>query len=232
MINPITNYNIAGVIWYQGESNVGTASTYNLLFSTMIQSWREKWKKDFSFYFVQIAPFAGYGDNISGALLQEAQTKTLTLPNTSMIIIHDLVSDVKDIHPKDKKDVGFRLANLALAKTYGRKDIVYKYPRYNTMEIEKGKIRIGFLDVDNGLMSKGDTLKDFYISGSDKIFYPANAKIDGNTVVVWNTNIKDPVAVRFGFTNSSMPNLFSKEGLPVNTFRTDNWNDVKTITGK
>ena len=229
MINPIINFNIAGVIWYQGESNVGTASTYHTLFATMIASWRQAWHKNFPFYFVQIAPFAGYGNNISGALLQEAQTKTLSVQNTGMVVIHDLVSDVNDIHPKDKKDVGYRLANLALSETYGKKGLIYKYPMYESMEIEKGKIKIYFTNADNGLMSKGDTINDFYIAGADKIFMPANAKIVGNTIIVWNKSIKDPVALRFGFTNFSIPNLFNKEGMPVNIFRTDSWNDVNTI---
>ena len=103
----------------------------------MISSWRKAWSKEFPFYFVQIAPFAGYGNNISGALLREAQTKTLALPNTGMVVTHDLVTDINDIHPKDKKDVGYRLANLALSETYGKKDLVYKTPLFRNMKIEK-----------------------------------------------------------------------------------------------
>jgi len=232
MINPIANFNIAGVIWYQGEANVGTASTYYAIFSTMIASWRKAWQKDFPFYFVQIAPFAGYGNNIFAALLREAQTKTLSSPNTGMIVIHDLVTDINDIHPKNKKDAGYRLANLALSETYGKKDLVYKTPMYKNMKTEKGKIRIYFTNADNGLMCKGDIIQEFYIAGADKIFMPAIAKIEGNTIIVWNKNIKNPVAVRFGFTNSSIPNLFSRQGMPVNIFRTDDWDDVNTIISK
>ena len=142
MIYPITGFNIAGVIWYQGESNVDNASTYEQLFSTMITSWRKVWNKEFPFYFVQIAPFAGYGNNISGALLQEAQTKTLALPNTGMVVITDLVTDVNNIHPRDKRDVGDRLANLALTKTYGKNDLAFEYPMYQNMKVENGKVRI------------------------------------------------------------------------------------------
>ena len=229
MIHPITNYTIAGVIWYQGESNVDAALSYNTLFTTMIESWRNAWHKNFPFYFVQIAPFAGYGNNISGALLKEAQTKTLSLQNTGMVVIDDLVTDINDIHPKNKKDVGYRLANLALSETYNKKDIAYKFPMYKNMQVEKGKIRINFINADKGFISKGDTIKEFYIAGADKIFMSATAKIEGNSIVVWNKNIKTPLAVRFCFTNSSIPNLFSKEGLPVNIFRTDDWDDVKTI---
>ena len=226
MINPITDYSIAGVIWYQGEANVSAASTYQFLFTTMINSWRKAWHKQLPFYFVQLAPFSGYG-GISGALLREAQTKTLSVPNTGMVVIHDLVTDVKDIHPHNKKDVGLRLANYALAVTYGKKQIAYKSPMYKSMSIEKDKIRINFTDADNGLISKGTTLTDFYIAGADKNFLPAIAVIKGNTILAGNKNIQQPVAVRFGFTNAAMPDLFSKEGLPVNIFRTDEWDDLK-----
>jgi sialate O-acetylesterase len=225
MIYPVTNFNIAGVIWYQGEANVDNASTYEPLFVAMITSWRRAWNKDFPFYFVQIASY-NYGNNLSGALLKEAQTKTLSVPNTGMIVVDDLVNDVNNIHPTDKKDVGYRLANLALSSTYNKNNLPYKYPMYKSMKIEKGKIKIDFANADNGLMSKGDTLKGFYVAVSDKNFMPAMAKIEGNSVMVWNKNIKDPVAVRFDFTNASIPALFSKEGLPVNLFRTDDWNDI------
>lgn len=228
MISPITNYNIAGAIWYQGESNVGTASTYHQLFSTMIKSWRTAWQTDFPFYFVQIAPFSGYGSG-SAALLQEAQTNTLDVPNTGMVVISDLVTDLKDIHPKDKKDVGYRLANLALSQTYGKTNFPYKYPMFKSMHVKRERATIYFTNAKDGLKSKGDTINGFYIAGADKIFLPATAKITGNTVEVWNENIKNPVAVRFGFTNSSIAELFNKEGLPVNLFRTDNWDNVNTI---
>lgn len=226
MINPITDYSIAGVIWYQGEANVSAASGYQFLFTTMINSWRKAWHKELPFYFVQLAPFSGYV-GISGALLREAQTKTLSVPNTGMVVIHDLVTDVKDIHPHNKKDVGLRLANYALAETYGKKQPAYKSPMYKSMAVEKDKIRINFTDADNGLVTKGTALTDFYIAGADKKFLPAVAVVKGNTIVVSNKNIQLPVAVRFGFTNAAMPNLFSKEGLPVNIFRTDDWDEVK-----
>src|SRR6185437_6180702 len=232
MIYPITNYNIAGVIWYQGEANVEHASTYEDLFSTMITAWRKAWQKDFPFYFVQIASFAGYGNNISGALLKEAQTKTLAVTNTAMVIIDDHIADINNIHPIDKKDVGYRLANLALAESYGKKDIIYKYPMFKNMQVDKGKITIDFINADNGLINKGDTVKGFYISGADKVFLPAIAKIRGSTIIAYNKNIADPVAVRFDFTNFSVPSLFNKEGLPVNLFRSDNWNDINTVSGK
>jgi len=223
MIYPLSKYAIAGTIWYQGEANVNTASSYSELFSTMIMAWRKVWKIDFPFYYVEVAPFAGYGDNSSSAFLREAQTKTLATPLTGMIVVTDLVDNINDIHPKMKKEVGLRLANYALSETYGKKDIAHKSPFYKNMKIEKDKIRIYFENNDNGLMSKGDTLKELFISGDDQNFIPAHGKIDGNSIVVWNGEIKKPAAVRFAFRNGATPNLFNKEGLPVNPFRTDDW---------
>ena len=139
------------------------------------------------------------------------------------------MENVKDIHPRDKKNVGIRLANLALSKTYGEAGLPYQYPMFKEMKIEKGKATISFSNANNGLQVKGDTLDGFYIAGADKNFVPAKAKISGNTVVVSSKEVKEPVAVRFGFTSASMPNLFNKEGLPVNMFRTDDWDDVPTL---
>ena len=223
MINPITNFQIAGVVWYQGESNSGTASTYKPLMSRMIEAWRKAWQKEFPFYFVQIAPFSGYGNNNVCALLRESQTSCLTIPKTGMAVIPDLVDDLKNIHPANKIDVAARLANIALSETYGKSGLNYKFPMYKGMKSEKEKIRIIFENADSGLMAKDKVITDVYISGEDRQFVPALAKIDGSTLVVWNKTIKAPVAVRFGFSNSAIPNLFSKEGLPVNLFRTDNW---------
>lgn len=231
MICPVTKYTIAGAIWYQGEANVKTASTYTQLLSTMITAWRKAWQKDFPFYYVQIAPFAGYGDNSSSAFLREAQTKVLATPNTGMVVVTDLVDNINDIHPKMKKEVGVRLANYALAQTYGKQGIVYKSPSYKSMKVEKDKIRIYFDNADNGLMSKDKTIHEVFIAGEDQNFVPANAKIDRNTIVAWTDKVKKPVAVRFAFRNASLPNLFSKEGLPVDPFRTDEW-PVDIVTTK
>ena len=223
MIYPLLNYYIAGVIWYQGEANVGASQTYQSLFTSMIGSWRKAWQKDFPFYYVQIAPYAGYGNNNVSALLREAQTKSLSYTKTGMIVISDLVNNINDIHPQMKKEVGQRLANYALADNYGKRGIIYKNPIYKSMKIENDKIRITFDNADNGLITTGGASTDFYIAGDDKKFIPAQAKINKNTFVVSNKLIKHPIAVRFGFSNSAMPNLFSKEGLPVNLFRTDDW---------
>ena len=232
MIYPIIKYTIAGAIWYQGEANVKTASTYTELLSTMIKSWRKAWQKDFPFYYVQIAPYAGYGENSSSAFLREAQTKALATPNTGMIVTTDLVDNINDIHPKMKKEVGIRLANYALSETYGKQGLVYKSPSYKNMKVEKDRIRIYFDNADKGLMTKDKTINEFFVAGDDQNFLPANAKIEKNTVVVWNDSVKKPVAVRFAFRNASLPNLFSKEGLPVVPFRTDDWSVDIVMTKK
>jgi sialate O-acetylesterase len=224
MIYPIENFNIAGAIWYQGESNTGAYASYQKLFTGMIGEWRKAWKKEFPFYFVQIAPYAGYGNKNISPLLREVQTKSLVYPKTGMVVIHDLVDNINDIHPKMKKEVGYRLANVALADTYGKQGIAYKSPSYKSMNIEKDKIRIYFDNAEGGLISKGGEPTEFYIAGEDKNFVSATAKISGNTVIINSKEVKNPVAVRFGFSNSAMPNLFSKtSNLPVNLFRTDDW---------
>jgi len=231
MINPITNFEISGAIWYQGESNVGTYSTYKQLMNTMIASWRKAWQKDFPFYFVQIAPFSGYGNNNVSALLRETQTSCLSIPKTGMVVVTDLVDDLSNIHPINKIDVATRLANLALSENYGKTGLAYKFPMYKSMKNEKEKIRIEFENANNGLISKDKVISEFFIAGEDHQFLPATAKIDGNSVIVWNKTVKAPVTVRFGFSNTAIPNLFSKEGLPVNLFRTDSW-EVDTTTVK
>jgi sialate O-acetylesterase len=222
MISPIANYNIAGAIWYQGETNTGTSYTYQQLFTSMIGAWRKAWNKQFPFYYVQLAPYT-YGNNNIGALLREAQTKSLSCPKTGMVVTSDLVDNINDIHPKLKKEVGLRLANLALADTYGKAISGYNSPVYKSMKIENDKILIYFNNVEDGLVIKGSASTEFYIAGDDKNFVPAQAKISGNTVIVSNKSVKNPVAVRFAFSNTAMPNLYSKAGLPVNLFRTDDW---------
>jgi sialate O-acetylesterase len=196
----------------------------------MIGAWRKAWQKEFPFYYVQIAPY-DYGDKNVRSLLSEQQTQSMSYPNIGMIVISDLVDDVKNIHPQNKKDVGIRLANLALAKTYSKTNVPYKYPMYKNFMIEKNKIAIYIDNAESGLTSKNGEPTDFYIAGEDKHFVRATARIRDNIITVSNKEIKKPIAVRFGFTDTSMPNVFSKEGLPLNLFRTDNW-DVETIPVK
>lgn len=228
MIYPLQKFALAGAIWYQGESNVGTWDTYRPLLVQMIDAWRRGFQKEFPFYLVQIAPFAGYGAYPSSALLREEQAKVASHFNSGMVVIHDLVDNINDIHPKMKKEVGQRLAALALSKTYGMSGLPFRYPQFAGMEVEGNKISIRFSGAENGLVAKGGELRDFYIAGADQVFHPAKATIRGSLVVVGSKAVKKPVAVRFGFSNAAMPNLFSKEGLPAGVFRTDNWDVADT----
>lgn len=225
MIAPFTKYSIAGAIWYQGESNAGTASTYDELMRTMIGSWRKAWGREFPFYYVQIAPY-NYGQGtIKGALLREAQTATMAYPHTGMAVITDLVDDTSNIHPQNKHDVGLRLANWALGDHYGKTGITFRNPVYEKMEHRKNKIVVYFRNAENGLAVRGRKATQFYIAGADRKFYPADVKIEGNTAVVSAKAVKQPEAVRFSFTNTGIGNVFSKEGLPVAPFRTDRWEE-------
>ncbi|MCK5852695.1 sialate O-acetylesterase [bacterium] len=220
MIQPILPYAIRGVIWYQGESNRDNANMYEDLFSTMIKSWRGEWGEgDFPFYFVQISPFSYRKGN--SAFLQEAQFKTLKLTNTGMAVTLD-IGDLKSVHPKNKKNVGHRLALWALAKDYGYTNLVYSGPLYKDHKIEGNKIIIAF-DFAKGLKTRdGKPLTHFEIAGNDKKFYPAETKIINDKVAVSSKKVKLPVAVRFAWSNDAQPNLCNSAGLPASTFRTDN----------
>ncbi|HSN07386.1 MAG TPA: sialate O-acetylesterase [Hanamia sp.] len=223
MIAPITGFPIKGAIWYQGETNTTNPDTYEETFSSMIHSWRELWKEDFPFYFVQIAPF-NYGKGDKGALVREQQLKTYrAVPKTGMVVVSDITGDTNNIHPKDKINVGKRLAAWALANTYGKENIEYSGPLYRSMEVKENKAVIHFDFAENGLIEKGDKLTDFMIAGEDQQFFPATAIIEGNTVVVSSPKVQHPAAVRFSFSNTAEANLFNKAGLPASPFRTDDW---------
>lgn len=223
MVAPITSFPIAGVIWYQGEANRHDASAYYRLTHLLVDSWRGLWQIEMPFYYVQIAPFT-YGDKYQTAATHESQTKAMDIPKSGMIVTTDLVDNLKDIHPAYKKEVGSRLANWALAETYGQKTGLYKSPQYRSMQVEGSKIRLTFDHAPNGLVVKGTDIAEMEIAGSDKVFTKAQARIKGNTLEVWSDEIRNPVAVRFAFRDAPVPNLFSKEGLPVIPFRTDDWN--------
>jgi sialate O-acetylesterase len=225
MIVPLIPYGMRGVIWYQGESNVPRAYQYRTLFPAMIRNWRLDWGQgDFPFYYVQLAPY-NYDQEFAAAELREAQLMTLTVPNTGMIVTTD-IGKVQDIHPRNKQEVGRRLALWALAKTYGREGLVYSGPIYKSMRIEGSKIRLFFDHIGGGLTAKGGPLTHFAIAGEDRQFVEAGAVIDGDTVVVSGEKVAEPVAVRFAWSNTAEPNLFNKEGLPASPFRTDNWPGV------
>ncbi len=227
MIAPITYHVIAGSIWYQGESNTGTSDSYQLLLTSMIKAWRQNWQKEFPFYFVQLAPF-NYGNNQMGALLREAQTKTLSLSKTGMAVITDLADDTTDIHPKNKKDVGYRLAALALADNYKKQLASYKSPLFKTMEIEKSTIHLFFDADESDFNIKGKRPIGFYIAAADKIFYPAQIKLRDDRIIASNNKVKSPVAVRYAFSNTAIGNIFNGSGFPLAPFRTDAWDEVIT----
>lgn len=219
MLHPITNYTMKGVIWYQGESNAEKAFLYRSLFPTMVKSWREEWKQgDFPFYFVQIAPHKGQNPDIREAQLIASKT----MSNTGMVVTTD-VGNATNIHPIDKQTVGYRLALIARAKTYGENKLTYSGPMYNHMKIKKDKIQLFFDDVATGLKKPSEDLKEFEIAGSDQVFYPAVAKIDGKTILVSSSKVKNPAAVRFAWKPVPEPNLFNNENLPASPFRTDDW---------
>lgn len=229
MIYPILGCGIKGAIWYQGESNAGSfedSEKYAELFPTMIKDWRARWNMgDFPFLWVQLANWKATTENPAEsewAYLRESQSKTLSLANTGQAVIID-IGEADDIHPRNKQDVGKRLGLVAQKIAY-KKDLVYSGPTYKSMSIEKNKIRLSFDHVGGGLMLKEgtDELYEFAIAGEDKEFVWAQAKIEGNEIVVWQDDIKKPIAVRYAWSdNPDKANLYNKEGLPTCPFRTD-----------
>ena len=222
MVNPIINYKIAGVIWYQGESNVSRAKQYQKLFPLMINDWRNKWGYQFPFYFVQLAPFKYDGESKDKlAELRDAQRLTLKLPKTGMAVSLDNTKDFHLIHPTNKESVGLRLAYIALNRKYN-KEIVDSGPLYKSKLINKNKITIEFDYVGSGLTKKGDKLLEFEIAGKNQKFIKANAQIKNNKVLVWNNKISNPKYVRYGWKDTSTASLFNKEGLPASSFNSIN----------
>jgi sialate O-acetylesterase len=237
MIKPIIPFAIKGVIWYQGEGNSGAAYLYRKLFPAMIQNWRDDWGQgNFPFYFVQLANFCkqisdnpptklpdiGQPSGSNWAELREAQLMTLSLPKTGMAVTMD-IGEPYNIHPKNKRDVGKRLALWALSKDYGFKNTVYSGPIYEKMIVEGNKIRLYFNDIGSGLIAQGNKLEGFSIAAKNQKFVWADAVIEDSTVVVSSKEIDHPVAVRYGWANWIQCNLFNKEGLPASPFRTDDW---------
>jgi len=220
MINPLVNYPVKGAIWYQGEANVGRADQYAKIFPMLIRNWREAWNNEaLSFYYVQIAPYVYSGvDSTESAFLRGAQEKALQLPNTGMVVTLD-VATVMNIHPPFKKEVGERLANLALSKNYG-KDIVTQGPVFKSATAEGNSIRIQFDFVAKGLVKKGGLLTEFELAGLDGKFLKADARIDGNEVIVSSPKIPKPVFVRYCWRNGSTASLFNGDGLPALQFTT------------
>jgi len=234
MIAPLIPYGICGAIWYQGESNAERAYQYQKLFPALIKNWRNDWRQgDFPFLFVQLANFKAVKPEPSEsdwAELREAQLMTLALPNTAMAVTID-IGEANDIHPKNKQDVGRRLALWALAKSYGEK-LVYSGPVYKSMGVEGNKIILYFDHIGSGLVAGGgEPLKGFATAAADRKFVWAEAKVDGDTIVVSSDKVCQPVAVRYAWADNPVCNLYNKEGLPASPFRTDDWPGI-TINKK
>jgi sialate O-acetylesterase len=220
MVNPVLAYKIRGVIWYQGESNVGSADQYSKMFPGMIQTWRDAWNiNDFPFYYVQISPWEYSGvDSTESAYLRESQEKALNLVNTGMVTTLD-IGTVKSVHPPYKKEVGERLALLALNNEYGIKNQSIG-PVYKSMSVEGNSVKLQFINVGDGLVAKNSNLSEFEIAGTDGKFVKANAKIIGNEVLVSAPGVTEPVSVRYCWRNGSEASLFNKAGFPAWQFRT------------
>jgi sialate O-acetylesterase len=229
MLVPLAPFAIRGAIWYQGESNAGRAEQYRTLFPAMIKNWREIFGQgDFPFLFVQLAPWRMIVDQPTDsdwAELREAQSMTLKAsPATGMAVITD-VGDEKDIHPKQKQPVGERLALAARSIAYGEK-LVFSGPTYSKLAVNGKEAVVSFDHVGGGLVAKGDSLSGFTIAGADRKFHNAKARIEGDKVIVSSDQVAAPVAVRFGWANFPVVNLFNKEGLPASPFRTDEFPGV------
>ena len=231
VLRPTIGYGIRGVIWYQGESNAGRAYQYRELFPLMIQNWRDVWGQgDFPFYWVQLADFRLEKDQPSDsdwAELREAQTMTMKrLPNTGEAVIIEL-GEAQDIHPKNKEDVGKRLARWALAREYGF-DLVHRSPIYASMNRQGSKIVLDIEHIGGGLdLFDVQTPLGFTIAGADQVFQHAQAKIlNERQIEVWSESVDQPVAVRYAWADNPVCNVQNKEGLPLTPFRTDDWPGV------
>lgn len=230
MLYPVIGYGIRGAIWYQGESNYERPAQYLELFPLMVSSWRKAWDNgEFPFYYAQIAPFdyASFQPNAiekpNSAFIRDAQRKAQAkIPNSGMAVLMD-IGEFKNIHPAHKKQGGERLAYWALAQTYGIKGFGFASPNYESITIDQEKAVIKFQNVANGLTSFGKELTLFEIAGEDRKFYPAKASITGSSVTLTATEVKNPVAVRYAFKDFVVGDLFGNDGLPVSSFRTDNW---------
>jgi sialate O-acetylesterase len=233
MLYAVIPYGIKGVVWYQGESNAGRAYQYQTLFQSMIQDWRVRWGQGyFPFLFVQLANYMDVPkqpEDNAWAELREAQTMALTLQNTGMAVTMD-IGERFDIHPRNKKEVGHRLALAAKKIAYGQ-EIVYSGPMYSGIEINGNEVEVAFDFVGRGLTMKGDRLKGFQIAGQDKRFYWAEAQIVGGKVFVKSDKVRQPVAVRYNWSINMDGNLYNNNGLPASPFRTDDWPGI-TINNK
>lgn len=215
MIAPLISFKLAGVLWYQGESNGYNADYYEKIFSTLISSWRNKWDEEFPFFFAQIAPF-DYGEGDSGVKVRNAQRRVLALPKTAMVVTSD-IGNVKDIHPRNKLDVGLRFANLALAEVY-EQNVKAHSPLFDKVEKQKNKLVVLFTNAEGLKINNNDPDSQFEIAGEDKIFHPASAQIKDTAVQLQAKAVKDPKYVRFSWGNMASSNVFNAAGLPASSF--------------
>lgn len=224
MVKPWTAFPIKGVIWYQGEANVGRSEQYGDLFPALITDWRRQWRSNFPFYFVQLANFMESKEiqpDSEWAALREAQTKALKLDQVGMAVTID-IGLADDIHPKNKQEVGRRLALVALAGSYG-KNVSGSAPVFRNYRIKGDKMELDFGQKQDGFQIKGTTLKGFTIAGPDRVFYPAEAMVQNGKIIVFSPEVSIPLAARYGWADNPDCNLYGENGLPVAPFRTDCW---------
>lgn len=222
MIAPLVPAALRGVIWYQGESNRDNPALYAELFPAMIRAWRERFGEKLAFHFVQIAPFAYARDRGETAELREAQAAALPLAGTGMVVTLD-VGDPSDIHPRNKRTVGERLANSALASVYGRTDLPARAPRMARHAVEGDRIRVFLDDTGDTLVAGRDGLQGFVVAGEDRRFFVADAAIEGHSVVLSSPLVAKPIAARYAWSAAPSATLFGSHGLPAAPFRTDAW---------
>lgn len=218
MVAPITPFRIAGALWYQGETNTANPATYTELLSALIGQWRSAWGYDFPFFFVQIAPYK-YETPAVGAMVRDAQRRALAVPKTGMVVTSD-IGDVNDIHPRNKHDVGIRLANLALQRHYQLPIGEVSGPLFQRSEVVNGAIRIHF-DHAEGLVDRDGKVDGFELAGQDGQYVPAVATIEGKTVLLRSPGVPKPVFARFAWDNTATPDLFNQAGLPASCFQTE-----------
>ncbi len=219
MIAPLIPYKIAGVLWYQGESNTPNAAYYDVIFSTLINSWRNNWEEEFPFLFAQIAPY-NYGEGDAGVRIRDGQRRVLNLPKTGMVMTSD-IGNINDIHPRNKKDVGLRFANIAMADVYG-KNIKANPPLFDKIEINGSKVVVYFKNSEGLKIDKNDTVSQFEIANGDGKFYPAKAEIkNGELLILRSNKVKEPVYVRFSWGNTATSNLYNSANLPASSFSTE-----------
>lgn len=231
MIHPIAGYGIRGIIWYQGESNYERAEAYETLFPRMVEKYRELWgNSTLPFYYTQLAPFDytslpphHSGGKYNSAYLRDAQRKALDkIPYAGMAVTMD-IGEEHGIHPAEKQKGGERLAYLALAGSYAMEDLNLRSPRYSQLEIKGSTAVVSFQDAGLGLTAYGKKIESFEIAGKDQVFYPAEAIVKGKTIVVVSPRVEEPVAVRYAFKDFVRGDVFGVNGLPLSSFRTDDW---------